>query len=196
MTSYTRRKARGAARRLLNYFLKGLLFVLPLFVSIYVIWWLWSLLDGWLPADVGFPGMGLLIVLIATTLVGWLGSGVLSKPILDLFDDFLSKTPGLKVIYNSVKDTLEAFVGDKKKFTEPVAFEMNSSGLMRPGFVTQKDLEFIGLEGYVSVYCPASYAFSGELYLVQADKVKPLNAKSALFMQFIVSGGVTDVEEE
>jgi uncharacterized membrane protein len=114
----------------------------------------------------------------------------------EVIDDFLSKTPGLKVIYNSVKDTLEAFVGDKKKFNEPVVVQVTDTGLLRAGFITQKDLEHLGLPGYVSVYLPACYAFSGELYLAPADKVKPLNAKSSAMMQFIVSGGVTNMDEE
>ena len=89
---------------------------------------------------------------------------------------------------------MEAFVGDKKKFTEPVMVEITSTGVLKPGFVTQKDLSSLGLEDHVAVYFPHSYALSGVVYFVPKDKVKPIDKNSGNLMQFIVSGGVTDME--
>jgi uncharacterized membrane protein len=60
-----------------------------------------------------------------------------------MFDDIFSRIPFIKNIYTSVKDLVEAFVGDKKKFSKPVVVEM-SQGLYKPGFITNEDLnEFI-----------------------------------------------------
>ncbi len=186
-------RQRPISRRLLNYFLKGLLFVLPIFISFYVIYKLLEFLDGLL--HIPIPGVGFAIVIGVITLLGYLGTGLLSKPFLDLFEDLMSRTPGLKMIYNSVKDMMEAFVGEKRKFKEPVMVTMSSTGIMKLGFVTQKDLSSIEIDGFVAVYFPHSYNFSGNLYLVPKDKVKPVEGRSAQMMQFIVSGGVTDLED-
>ncbi len=186
-------RQRPLARRLLNYFLKGLIFVLPIFISLYVIYKLLEFLDGLLLIPI--PGVGFAIVIVGITILGYLGTGILSKPLLDLFEDLMSRTPGLKLIYNSVKDMMGAFVGEKRKFREPVMVTMSSTGIIKLGFVTQKDLSAIEIDGYVAVYFPHSYNFSGNLYLVPTDKVKPVEGRSAQMMQFIVSGGVTELED-
>jgi uncharacterized membrane protein len=108
----------------------------------------------------------------------------------------MDKTPGVKFIYSSVKDMLEAFVGDKKKFTEPVLVEMTSSGIMKIGFVTKTDLSDLGsdknLKDYVGVYFPHSYNFSGNLFIVPKSKLVVLKGKNSDLMKMVVSGGVTE----
>ena len=88
---------------------------------------------------------------------------------------------------------MEAFVGDKKKFNAPVLVEM-SQGVFKPGFITKNDLSALNLPGMCAVYFPHSYAFSGNLFLVNNDMVKPFDGNSADVMKFIVSGGVTHLE--
>jgi uncharacterized membrane protein len=97
------------------------------------------------------------------------------------------------VIYTSFKDLTEAFVGDDKKFSEPVVVEVNETGLKKIGFLTQKDLSKIGSPGDVAVYFPLSYSFAGQLCLVNADRVKPLKMSASEAMKFIVSGGVSQL---
>ena len=67
-------------------------------------------------------------------------------------------------------------------------------GVHKPGFITQKDVSKLGLQGKVGIYFPHSYAFSGNLFFVDTDKVKPFPGNPADIMKFIVSGGVTDIE--
>jgi uncharacterized membrane protein len=90
---------------------------------------------------------------------------------------------------------MSAFMGKKKKFTRPVLVVMNRENqLMKMGFLTEEDLSALGLgKAIVAVYMPHSYNFSGELFLVPADQVSPLDIPSAEAMKFIVSGGVTRV---
>ena len=99
----------------------------------------------------------------------------------------------------TLKDVMDAFVGDKKKFTEPVAVEMSTTGILKLGFVTEKDLvHFLGDKGavkYVAVYFPHSYNFSGNLFLVPKGNVKHLDTNSTDLMKFVVSGGVTKSPE-
>jgi len=184
-------------RRIFNYFLGGLLISLPIFGTAYVIITVFQLIDNLIDTQYFFglsvPGLGLVLVLSFITFIGFIGEGLLTKPILDFFDHLLEKTPGIKVIYSMMKDFIEAFVGDKKKFTEGVAVEM-TNGIYKLGFVTGKDLSAIELEGLVAVYFPHSYNFSGNLFLVPKEKIKPLNGNSSELMKFIVSGGVTDPE--
>jgi len=177
--------------KLINYFLKGLLVVLPFAITYSIIKSIVISLDKFV--DVGVPAVGFLIVIVSVTVLGWIGSSILTKPLFGLLDDILSHIPFVKIIYTSVKDFMEAFVGDKKKFNNPVLIKW-SEGVYKPGFVTQDDLSALNLPGLVAVYCPHSYAFSGNLFLVEKDRVKPMEGNSTDTMKFIVSGGVTSIE--
>lgn len=185
-------RTRSLLRKMLNYFLKGLLFCVPVFVTFYIIFIMLSWTDSLIPLKI--KGLGFVIVITFITLVGYFGSGILSKPIFDLFDDVLSKTPGINRIYNVVKDMIEAMVGDKRTFKEPVLVEMSSNGIAKLGFVTQKDLSAIAIDGYVAVYFPHAYAISGDLYMVPIDKLKPIQSKYPI-LPFIMSGGVAELED-
>lgn len=186
-------------RRIFNYFLGGLLILLPVVGTAYILVKSFVFIDNIVDIEsifgVTIPGLGLLFVLAFVTFVGFVGEGILTKPILDFFDHLLERTPGVKVIYGMIKDFMEAFVGEKRKFTEGVAVEM-SQGIYKLGFVTAKDLSAIDMEGFVAVYFPHSYNFSGNLFLVPRERVKPLQGNSSDLMKFIVSGGVTDLEGE
>jgi uncharacterized membrane protein len=181
------------ARRLLNYFLKGLLISLPIYATYRIIRGSLETLDAVLPFET--KGLGFLIVISTITFLGFIGTTIITRPIIDLMDDLFSKIPLVKVIYTSIKDLIEAFVGDKKKFNKPVLVEL-TPGIYKPGFITQDDLDFIGLPGMVAVYLPHSYAFSGNLFLVDKEKIKKYGGESGDLMKFIVSGGVIQNEDK
>ena len=193
---HLQRSARSRVRILINYFIKGLLILVPLALTYLVlssaIIWVDTTVDGLIHIDI--PGVGVLIMIVAITILGYAGSGIMFSNLLDILDDLLSKVPFIKIVYTSVKDFIEAFVGDKKKFTEAVMVEVSSSGVCKLGFITQKDLSKLGISDYVAVYFPLSYALTGEMYVVPKEKVKPIKANSAELMKFIVSGGVTELE--
>jgi len=178
--------------RLLNYFLRGLLISIPIAATGTIVVWLFETIDGLLGKD-HVPGLGIVIILTFILLIGWFGSSYIVQPILSWFNEWLEKTPGIKFLYSSVKDIMEAFVGEKKKFSEPVIVELAGEGIYKVGFITQKDLKKIGLEGFSAIYFPQSYGFVGDLYFVKNDKVKPLNANPTEVFKMIVSGGVTGV---
>ncbi|MFI5221567.1 MAG: DUF502 domain-containing protein [Bacteroidia bacterium] len=177
--------------RLLNFFLKGLLVILPIAITYVVIKSIVIWVDSIL--NIGIPALGFFIVVITTILVGWIGTSIITAPIMSLLDDVLSHIPFVKIIYTSVKDFMEAFVGEKKKFTQPVVVELNK-GVFKPGFITHKDLSSLNLPDLVAVYFPHSYAFSGNVFFVEKEKVKPLDINVTNAMKFIISGGVTDIE--
>ncbi len=189
-------------RRIGNYFLQGLLVIAPLGVTLYIVYIVFTFLDGFLRKlidpllGVKIPGLGLIAILIIITLLGILTRTFIFRPFRAFADSLMEKAPLLKVIYSSIKDLLSAFVGKEKKFTEPVLVKVNHlSNLEKLGFVTEKDLSVIGItEKKVAVYFPHSYNFSGEMFIVPAEFVTPLDLPAAEVMKFIVSGGAVTIE--
>jgi uncharacterized membrane protein len=180
-------------KRFITYFFRGLLFVVPITLSIYVIYLIIQFLDGILPIPI--PGLGILIMLAFITFVGFLASIFITKPLFDIFERWIFKIPLINILYTSIKDLMSAFVGDKKKFNIPVIVKL-SEGMSRLGFMTQDDLAILEEDNLVAIYFPHSYNFSGNLYLVPRDNVRILrNVKSADIMKLIVSGGISPMQE-
>lgn len=180
-------------KKLLGYFLQGLLYLVPISVTIYIVVESIKFVDGIIPVDI--PGLGLLTILITVTIVGFIGRTLLTRQILN-FDKILERVPLIKIIYTSVKDLLSAFVGKKKRFTEPVLVKMEGD-VERFGFITQKDLSHLGIApDKIGVYIPFSYAVTGNLIVVPKKNVTPVDGSSADIMKFIISGGVTEIEDE
>ncbi|MDW7673555.1 MAG: DUF502 domain-containing protein [Bacillota bacterium] len=175
-------------KQLVSYFLRGLLFTVPLAVTIYVFYAIFTAIDGLL--NIPIPGVGFLITLILVIIIGFLTSNIFTQKILAIIDSFFNKLPIVKLIYSSLKDLMGAFVGDKKSFDKPVLVDISANGVKVVGFVTQEDLSLLGLEQYVTVYLPQSYNFAGNLIIVPSDKIIPVNLDSSAVMTFIVSGGV------
>src|SRR5690606_6644798 len=189
-------------RLLLNYFIKGAIFLLPLVGAIALLFWAISSIDaalnisGQLWTDqtgrpVYIPGLGILTVLVILVFVGFLVTNFVTEPIKNWFSRIINRIPLFKTLYSSIKDFTEAFVGDDKKFNEPVIVEVNDSGLKKIGFLTQRDLSSIGLEGEVLVYFPFAYSVAGQVSIAKAEKVKPLNMSATDAMKLAVSGGVS-----
>lgn len=178
---------------MIKYFLQGLFYVVPIAATIYIIYYLISILDNIIPLNI--PGLGMLIILLSVTVIGFLGSHFFFnyfKP----FENLIGKTPLIKIIYTSIKDMMNAFVGNKQQFNQPVLVKMDkNSDAERIGFMTKDDLSDLNLgEDKVAVYFPFSYAISGQVYVVPKANVTPIEASSADIMKFVISGGVTSIE--
>ncbi len=194
-------KTRGG--KIVSYFMQGLLLIAPFIVTIYAIFIVFDWLDSRVSSlferlfHFYYPGIGILVLVITITLIGFFGSLVIMQPLLHIFDTLLEKTPLVKDLYSSLKDFFGAFMSSKKKFSRPVMFEMGKgSGIFKLGFITQEDLSEMNILDKVAVYTPLSYNLSGILYVVNADQVQILeDVKASDMMKFIVSGGVTELEE-
>ncbi len=184
---------RKTLRKIANYFFQGLLLIAPISITIFVIFKLFEFIDGLLPVKI--PGLGLLIILGSITIIGMLGSIIIRTPFSMLLNRIMDQVPLIKMLYTAISDLLSAFVGQKKKFTEPVMVIMSrESNIRKLGFITERDMQNIGIDAdFVAVYLPHSYNFSGNMFIVPAENVIPVEANSADFMKFIVSGGVTRV---
>lgn len=189
-------------RAILNYLIKGLLIVVPIAVSIFIVVWAVTTVDSWLNVNNilgvnprtgesrNIPGLGLLTVLAIILLAGIFVTNLVTEPMYNWFQRMMKRLPLLNFIYSSIKDLTEAFVGDEKKFNHPVLVEVEG-GLKKIGFLTQNDLHKLDLPDDVAVYFPLSYSFAGQLCIVKRDKVTDLNMSAADAMKLVVSGGVS-----
>ena len=141
------------------------------------------------------PGLGFIVVILIVLFVGRVSSSFFMSKLVDLLDGMLERTPGIKFIYKSVKDFLEAFTGNKRKFDKPVLANVDGPDIWRIGFITQESAENFEMAEYAVVYIPLSYALTGVTYIVPKDKIKLIhNVSSAEAMKFALSGGVAEVE--
>ena len=188
-------------KKIFDYFLQGLLWLLPFSVVIYLTYQVFLMADGFLRDPIeelvgkSIPGLGIIVSFLCITLLGFFGQTVLALPVKWFLNNVLNKAPILKSIYTMTKDFMEAFVGKERKFEYPVVVKVNLiSNLEKMGFITQEDMTYLHLPGRVAVYFPHSYNFSGELFLVPREQVTPLNIPSGAAMKFIVSGGVIKID--
>lgn len=192
-------ESKNITRKLLNYFFQGLLFIGPVAITIYAIKVSFLWIDGFLYKyfeaffGIRIPGLGLITILIFITLIGFLGSMFVFERLASKIDKMISKAPVIKIVYTSVKDLLTAFVGQKKRFNQPVLVNISKDGaLQKIGFITNENLTDIGIsEKKIAVYLPHSYAWSGNLFIVPADYVTKIDASSTDVMKYIISAGVT-----
>jgi uncharacterized membrane protein len=198
-------------KRLLTYIINGLLITLPLFLTGYVIWSLFSFLDGLIPKliysrkelaafeDQGktFWGWGILILLFILIFIGWIGTRFINQRIQQAFDRALNRVPLIKTIYKSVTEMLGAFVGSKKRFNQPVIVKIrNDPEVIVLGFITDSDLENLGdMSGRVGVYIPMSYSFSGHLIIVSTRQITRVEQNAVDVMKYIMSGGIVEIDD-
>lgn len=181
--------------RLARYFLNGLLFIVPIFLTVYIIYLLFTKIDSLLqiplPGIGIIPGVGFVVTILIITLTGILVSNLITRRFMSLMDRLFNRLPLVKILYSSIKDLINAFLGEKKTFNQPVLVTIipgsNASAL---GFVTSESLQHLGIGDMVAVYFPQSYNFAGNLLLFPREQVRPIEASSSDIMTFIVSGGV------
>ena len=194
-------------KKLLQYFLQGLLILAPVAITIYSIYFVVSGIDSWIPlfthvdangqVHVQNYGIGFVLIIAVIIILGYFSSFFITGRVVSFFDKMLEKTPGIKYVYTTTRDFFEAFAGDKKKFTENVLANVDDNDVWRVGFITQDDMEEFGLKDYVAVYIPMAYSVAGNVYIIPKQRVRRIeNISAAQSMKFAVSGGITKIEEE
>lgn len=189
-------------QRIIYFLIKGTLVTVPVAGAVFLIIWIVASVDSSLNITQHFfqddkgsplyiPGIGILTVLFLLILVGFIFTTLVTEPIKNWLTRTIKRIPLFNTLYSSIKDFTEAFVGDAKKFNEPVLVQVNDMGLKKIGFLTQKDLSVLNLEGEVIVYFPYSYSFAGQVVVVDAKYVTKLNISATDAMKLVVSGGVS-----
>ena len=198
------------ANKALQLFLQGLVVIVPIAVTVYAAIWLFTAIDSILPNIVyalfpknpvipqhivDIPGINVIILVMLIIFIGWISSLFFVSRLVAFFDSVLEHTPGVKLIYTSVKDFLEAFAGNKRKFDKPVLVNVDGADVWRVGFITHEDAHNFNLADHAVVYVPHAYAVSGITYIVPKEKIRLLtHTSSADAMKFTISGGVTEVD--
>jgi uncharacterized membrane protein len=184
-------------KRLVGWFLQGFLYIAPLGVTAYVVYRVFTFVDGPLGQleelffGAHVPGLGVLTVVVLLTLLGWAGSSIIARPVRGFTRRLLERAPLIGAMEGAVRDLLSALFSKERRFKQPVLVRMNAvSDLEKLGFITQEDLGELGLGGKVAVYFPHSYNFSGELFIVPRERVRPVDIPAKEAMKFIVSGGM------
>jgi uncharacterized membrane protein len=181
-------------KRLVYYFLQGLIFLVPIVFTLWAVGSAFLAIDRWIGRLIGAPifGVGFAAMLVGVTVLGFLASNFLTRRLLGVFEQLLDRLPLLKLLHSSIKDLMSAFVGEKRKFNKPVLVDMSGEGRLKVvGFVTRDSMESFGRPDDVAVYFPQSYNFAGNVVLFPKDRVTPVRAEARAVMQFIVSGGVS-----
>lgn len=136
------------------------------------------------------------VSLVSIFIFGWLSTTLIAKPLFRFLEEVMSHAPLVKMVYTSIKDLTEAFVGNKKKFDRPVLVKIDpADDTWRMGFVTREELHEIQLPGHSAVYIPMSYSLSGHLLIVPRENLKHVDAQSPEALRFVVSGGVTGIQK-
>ena len=189
-------------RKFIQLFFQGLIILAPIAITAWAVISLFNFIDGILPNLLRIlfpttPGIEEVYQRLVVMVVGYISSTFIVSRLVQLFDNILERTPGVKIIYTTVKDFLEAFAGNKRKFDRAVLVSIEAPDVYRIGFITHEELSEFGLREHIAVYVPHSYAFSGVLYLVKRERVKVLSdIPSSDAMKFVVSGGVTEIDDE
>jgi len=205
-------KFRIIARKLFKYFLQGLIILAPITITFWAVLSLFNWVDSILPDFIHrlfprlaldengnprhIPGLGFILVMVIVLGVGYVSSSFIVSKLVELFDNILEKTPGIKIIYSTIKDFFEAFAGNRRKFDRAVLVSIEAPDVWRIGFITHEELTEFGLQEYISVYIPQSYAFAGHLYFVKKERVRVItDITSTDAMKFAISGGVTNIDD-
>ncbi|WP_031525711.1 DUF502 domain-containing protein [Dyadobacter crusticola] len=187
-------------KRIFSYFIRGLVLVAPLYATGLLIWTGVEFLDNIIPIDIPIsnqqsvylPGLGVLIIVLGIILLGFLFSTIIPQSFFKFTERIMRRIPLVSLIYYSIKDLILAFVGDKKKFNQPVLVTIyKDTEIKKIGFITQNDLSHLKITDHVAVYMPFSYSLSGELFIVPAALVVPIESSSTDIMKMIISGGVS-----
>jgi uncharacterized membrane protein len=185
-------------------FLKGLAVVIPIVLTLAILWWmatgaerlLGELLAEMLPAGWYIPGMGLLSGLAIIALIGLLSHVLIFQKFFEYWEGLLKRLPLIKTIYTAIKDFMGYFSpGQEQRFSKVVLVRLPGQDFQLLGFVTRESFHDLPFEPQannpVAVYCPMSYQIGGYTLFLPRDCLEPLNISFEDAMRLAVTGGIT-----
>jgi len=193
---------KGGGKKILktafNNFVQGVIILAPIGITTYLLFQLFDKIDGILRPYLNIPGLGFVIIIAFVILVGWISSNFLMGRLINFFNHWLEKTPGVKFIYSSVKDFFEAFAGEKRKFNKSVLINVFADDVWIVGFITDEELQkFEFGADKIAVYVPQAYNFAGQLYLLPRHRVRSIEKITpGQAMKYTVTGGVVVLDDD
>jgi uncharacterized membrane protein len=185
-------------------FLRGLSAILPIALTLYILYWLATSAESLLGGVIKFvitkkyyvPGMGVVVGFLLTIAVGILLHMWLFRKALDLFENIFNRIPLIKSLYNSIRDMMDFFdKSQKKKFDTVVMANIGDPDANLMGLVTRdsfSDLpEGVGDEQTVAVYMPMSYQMGGFTVMIPRSKIRAVDMNVEDALQFVLTAGVT-----
>ena len=195
-------------QKLQRYFLTGLVVLIPIVLTVYLVWSVISFIDKvvipiippkYNPLDlfeIYIPGLGVFLFLITTTLIGSIASGFLGRQAISLGEKILSRTPIVSTIYNSIKQIIQAvFKPNGTSFKQPCLVEYPRKGVWAVGFATKENKGEMAEKTnkkLINVFVPTTpNPTSGFLLMFPIDEVIYLNMTFEEASKFIVSAGTS-----
>ncbi|MCS7188175.1 MAG: DUF502 domain-containing protein [Bacteroidia bacterium] len=169
-----------------RYFIRGVILFLPAIVTFYLLWFLLDAIDSILP--VGFPGLGILLLIVGLTVLGYISTHWLGPTLIAGVEERIRKIPLIGFIYASIRELID----DSRRsfrFDRPVLVQPDPTvPVYHIGFLTHTCP--LPNKPLVAVYLPYSFSFMGNLLLVSPEQVSELGMKSADALRFVVAGGL------
>ncbi|HWH49063.1 MAG TPA: DUF502 domain-containing protein [Burkholderiales bacterium] len=184
-------------------FLTGILTVLPILATIYLVVWLFTAAERFLGRQLLFvmpdeyyrAGMGLLAALVLIFLIGLLMRAWLFRQVVKLGESLLLKIPLIKVVYRALKDLFGLFSDDKNSESlQVVSVQLPGTDMRLLGFLTRSDFsdmpKGVGKDDEVAVYLPMSYQVGGYTVLMPRNQVTPVPMSREEAMRFMLTAGL------
>lgn len=183
-------------QRVVRYFFRGLLVLVPITVTAYAAYLVFTTVDEWINVQAllgrRLPGAGVAVTVVLITATGLLASSFWTRWMFKWTDRVFRRLPLIKLLYTSLNDLVGAFVGERKRFERPVLVRpMADADLAFVGFETRDNLADFDLADHAAVYVPQAYNFGGIVVLVPRSRVQPLAIDGVSAMTFALSGGVS-----
>lgn len=192
-------------KRIRNYFGTGLLIMLPVFITLYILFVAFRFIDNmwgkaintYLKNNFGFgiPGLGIIIGLVTVFLIGFVATSFIGKRLFRGVERWFFKFPMVRQIYPAAKQVVASIMSkENPSFKKVVLVEYPSKGIWVIGFVTNEGLkeacEAIGQDLVHVLIASTPSPLTGTLILVPRSSVKVLNIPIEQGIKLIVSGGI------
>lgn len=191
-----------------NLFFRGIIILLPLFITVWLLWFMFSFMDGILGGILSLifghpmPGLGFLITISIIIFAGYLADYFIGEKLFMMIDSLLIKVPIVKTIYSSAKQINDSLfqTGGAKGFTKACLVEYPRQGVYSVGFMTAHTSEILlkdtGRSGMVNVFIPNTPTpATGFLVIVPAEDIVMLDIRTEDALKLVVSAGVIQPKE-
>lgn len=184
-------------KRLLQFFLEGVLALAPVVLTLYIVGRIVSFLEDvglrLLPEGLRLPGLGLLITVALITAFGYLAGTWVLRRLIRAGEELLVRIPIVRTVFGSIKDIVDAFGGKKQSFSKVALVRVPDLPVELLGFVTSEDLGWLGGAGRdkVAVYIPQSLQLGGFVVVVPREHVTVVDVPAPQALKFMVTAGMT-----
>lgn len=195
-------------RRISSTFLTGLAAILPLVITLALLWWLGStaeevlggLLNAVLPDLLYVPGMGIAAGLGLVFGLGVLLQAYVVRWVFDWLEGLMQRIPIVKTIHGTTRDVTRLLSGDiHEQFGQAVLVQLPGTDFKLVGFITRDDFdglpENLGGAGTIAVYMPMSYQIGGYTLMLPRERIEPLGLSLEDAMRYALTAGVSARKE-